>query len=177
MAELLFISPQEMTNTTILGGNVDFDKYRLNILNAQKTVVEVLLGTELYDKIVTLVTAGTIGDVGNELYNTIYTEYVKPITKNEALSEYVTVSGFMISNGGAFKHAPEGTEIMDKDEKALVSQIYSGLADTYVIRFNKWICLNSIPEYKTYQDEVNASKSINNTGGWYFSSNEPTLYE
>ena len=60
MAELLFISPQEMTNTTILGGNVDFDKYRLNILNVQKTVIEPLLGTELYDKIVADVTAATI---------------------------------------------------------------------------------------------------------------------
>ena len=58
---------------------------------------------------------------------------------------------------------------MDKDEKALVSTIYSGLADTFIIRFEKWIGLNgaNIPEYKTVQDEVNASKDIDNTGGWY----------
>lgn len=177
MATLLFITPQELTNTTIIGGNVDIDKYRMNIENVQVTVIEPLLGSELFDKIIALVTASTIGDTGNELYNTIYTEFVKPITKNEALSEYITVSGFSISNAGALKNIPDNSELMDKDEKALISTIYSSKADMYVQRFYDWICLNSVPEYKTSQDEVNASKSINNTGGWYFSSIEPTLYE
>lgn len=173
MAELLFISPQEMTQTTLLGGNVDFDKYKLNIINVQRTVIEPLLGTLLYDKIVTDVTAETIaGD-----YLELYTDFVKPITKNEALAQYVTVSGFMITNAGAFKNAPENAELMDKDEKALISTIYSGLADTYVIRFEKWICKHTITEYKLSQDEVNASKDIDNTGGWYLGSVKPTIFE
>jgi hypothetical protein len=39
MAELLFITPQEITETTIVGGNVDFDKYVPCILETQlKTI-------------------------------------------------------------------------------------------------------------------------------------------
>ena len=118
---LLFITPAELTQTTIIGGNVDIDKFQMNIENVMITVIEPLLGTELYDKIVADITgSGLTG-----LYATLFNEYVKPITKNQACAEYVTVSGFMITNGGAFKHLPEDSELMDKDEKALVSTIYS----------------------------------------------------
>jgi len=169
MAEFLFIQPSDLTETTILGGNVDIDKYLLNIVNVQLTVIEPLLGSELYDRILT--EASTGGDTGSLTgdYLFLYTEFVRPITKHQALAEYITVSGFMITNAGSFKNLPENSELMDKDEKALVSTIYSGLADTFIIRFEKWIGLNgaNIPEYKTVQDEVNASKDIDNTGGWY----------
>ena len=136
----------------------------MNIENVMVTVIEPLLGTELYDKIVTDVTAGTT----TGLYLTLFNDYIKPITKNQACAEYVTVSGFMITNGGAFKHSPENSELMDKDEKALISTIYSSKADTYIQRFEKWICKNPLTEYKTSQDEVNASKDISLTAGWYF---------
>ena len=173
MATLLFITPQELSETTIIGGNVDIDKYTMNIENVQETVIEPLLGTELYDKIIADITGASLtGD-----YLTLFNDYIKPITKNEACSEYVTVSGFTIANGGAFKHAPENAEIMDKDEKALVSTIYSSRADMHTQRFYKWICKNPLPEYKTSQDEVNASKDIQNTPGWYFTGGKPTIYE
>lgn len=174
MATLLFISPSELTETTIIGGNVDIDKYTMNIENVMVTVIEPLLGTELYD----VIYAGVLADNLTGLYSTLYTEFVKPITKNQACAEYVTVSGFMIANGGAFKHSPEDSIIMDKDEKALISTIYSSKADTYIQRFLKWICKNPLTEYKTYQDEVNASKDVSLTAGWYFgNTGEPTLYE
>ena len=172
MAEFLFIQPSEMAETTILGGNVDIDKYVFNIANVQISVIEPLLGTELYNVILDGAENNTLtGD-----YLELYTKFVKPITKHQALAEYVEVSSFMITNGGAFKHAPENAETMDKDEIMLVSQKYSAFADMYVGRFNKWICKHTIPEYKRYQDEVNAM-NIQNKGGWYFGSEKPTLYE
>ena len=51
MAEFLFIQPTEITSTTIMGGNVDIDKYLFCIADTQISVIEPLLGTELYDKI------------------------------------------------------------------------------------------------------------------------------
>tara|TARA_R110000803_G_scaffold76454_1_gene141050 strand:+ start:3296 stop:3820 length:525 start_codon:yes stop_codon:yes gene_type:complete len=174
MAEFLFITPAEITETTILSGSVDIDHYLLNIANVQLTVIEPLLGTELYDFILD----GAENSTLTGLYLTLYNNYVKPITKHQALAEYVTVSGFQIKNGGAFKLVPENAEVMTKDEKAELSGIYSGIADTYILRFEKWICKNTLTEYKTYQDEVNASKSVSNTGGWWFGSGtQPTLIE
>jgi len=173
MAEFLFIKPDEITTTTILGGNVDVDKYLFCIANTQITVIEPLLGSLLYDKIKT----DAENDTLSGLYLTLYNEFVKPVVKNQSLAEYIEISSFMISNGGAFKHSPENAELMDKDEIMLLSQKYSALSDMYIIRFNKWICKNTIPEYKICQDEVNASKALTMKAGWYFGSETPTLYE
>ena len=51
MAELLLVKPEEITESTIMGGDVDLDKYTYTIFNTQIMTIEPLLGTLLYDKI------------------------------------------------------------------------------------------------------------------------------
>ena len=162
MAELLFITPDELAKTTILGGNVDRDKYTFSILNVQITVIERLLGTYLYNKIVADIENNTL----TGLYATLYNDYVKPITKYESCAEYIEVASFMLNNGGLFRHTADNSETVSKDDTYNLSQKYHGLAQMYVERFEKWICKNPLPEYKICQDEVNAGK-IKNTSGWY----------
>lgn len=170
MAETLFITPAEIAATTILGGNVDPDRYVVNIAMAQLSVIEPLLGTELYDKIV----AGVIADDLAGKYLTLYTEYVKPITKHEGLAEYLEVGNFLVENGGIFKHTADNRETTDKDDTQFLAGKYHSLAQMYVQRFDKWMCKNSadIPEYKRYQDDVNA-QNIKVTSGWYFGKDKP----
>ena len=162
MAELLFIQPSEITNTTVLGGNVDVDKYLFNIYDTQLTVIEPLLGTELYDYLITNF-ATLAGD-----YSTLMTDYIKPIVKNEALARYIEISSYTLNNGGLYKHSPDNAEIVDKEEAQFLAGKYHGLAQVHIQRFNKWICKNPLTEYKTVQDEVNAQKYNKVTAGWYF---------
>lgn len=164
MAELLFIEPQEITSTTILGGNVDVDKYLFCIANVQLTIIEPLLGTELYDKIITDKTNDTLAG----LYLELYTDFIKPITKNMALSEYIEIASYMVNNGGIYKHTGDNIEVVDKQEVQFLAGKNKNYAQMYIERFNKWICKNSLPEYKTYQDEVNAIKGLDVAVGWYF---------
>ena len=160
--ELLFITPQEMTSSTILSGNTDTDKFLFCILNVQLTTIEPLLGTELYDKIKTDLEGAGL----NGLYLELYTDFIKPITKNEALAQYIEIASYMVDNGGVFKHTGENLEIVDRAEVQYLAEKYKALAQMYVQRFNKWICKYTITEYKTCQDEVNALKGINLLGGW-----------
>jgi len=164
MAELLFTSPSELAETTILGANVDIDKYTFTILSVQLSVIEPLLGTLLYDKIVTEVTNDTLAGS----YLTLYTNFVKPITKNEAIAEYIEVASYILDNGGLYKHQAENAEQVSKDEAQFLAGKYHSLAQMYVIRFKKWICKNPLPEYKHYQDEVNAKRDVSVNSGWYF---------
>ena len=158
----LFITPKEISTTTVLGGNVDIDKYQFIIESVQISVIEPLLGTELYDKVRTEAQAATIaGD-----YLTLYTEFVKPITKNEALAEYIEVATLMVTNAGIFKNAPENTESPTTSEVQVLADKYHGLGQLYAQRFEKWMLKRNIPEYKAYQDEVNA-QSIKTQTGWY----------
>jgi hypothetical protein len=166
MAERLFILPEDMTSSTILSGNTDTDKYLFCILQAQITTIEPLLGSELYDKIKT--DLGNLPGAGNltGLYLELYTDFIKPITKNEALAQYIEIASYMVDNAGIYKRSGENVEVVDKDEVQYLSGKYKSLAQMYVTRFEKWICKNPLIEYKTIQDEVNALKNINLNVGW-----------
>jgi len=162
--EYLFVTPTDLKATTILGGNVDQDKFLPCIASVQLTVIEPLLGTELYDVIAAGAEANTLDGKYLELYN----NYIKPIVKNQSIAEYVLISSFVIANGGAYKHQADNTENMTGDELSMLASKYSGLADVYIQRFEKWIDKNDLDEYKTIQDEVNASTNVGLRGGWWF---------
>jgi len=161
MAEFLFITPEELIQGTIIGGNVDVDKYITSVANAQIQVIEPLLGTELYDKI----KLDAQNDTLTGLYETLYNDFVKPITKAEATAEYIEISSYILDNGGLYKHQSDNAEIVDKEETQFLAGKYHALAQMFVQRFEKWICNNEIEEYKTTQDEVNA-QNIKLTAGW-----------
>ncbi len=165
MADVLFISPAEMTATTILGGNVDIEKYTVNVAFVQVMIIEPLLGSELYDKIISdRAGAGLAG-----AYLTLFNEFVVPITKHEGLAEYLEVSNLMVEQGGTFIHTAEHRQVPTKDDLFSLSGKYHAMAQAYIERFEKWICKNitSVPEYKRLQDEVNA-QHIQATSGMYF---------
>ncbi len=163
MAEFLFITDAEMKSTTLMGGNVDPDKYRFTISEAMDSVVEPLLGTELYDKIASEAEAATL----TGLYLELYDDYVKPITKNAGLSGYLKIASITLDNAGLFKRQPENTVSLEPTEIDNIAQMYMRKADKFKNRFYKWIGLNPLPEYLTSQDKVDAQK-IEPSSGWFF---------
>jgi len=156
MATKLFITPQQISQTTIMGGNVDIDKFNFCIDNTQVMVIEPMLGTVLYDKMIT----DFPNYSGN--YLIMYTDFIQPIVKYQATAEYIEVSSYTLGNGGLFKHAPDNQEVVDKDEAQFLAQKYSAMAQMYVERFNKWVCGKGITEY------TNCNDYIKLTGGLYF---------
>ena len=68
MAYVLFISEQKLKDSTSVNLSVDSAYLLPFILQAQRLYVETKIGTELYEKLETLITNGTLGDVGNENY-------------------------------------------------------------------------------------------------------------
>lgn len=162
----LFISPQVIKKTTILGGNVDIDKFTFCIESTMIQVIEPMLGTLLYDKILEDFT----NDALDGLYLELFTEFVEEITKYESTAKYINIAQYNVTNGGIFKHSPTDAEVVDRDEVNTLADTYHLNADVFIKRFNKWICLNPIDEYKTWQDEVNADTNINLRGGWSFNN-------
>jgi len=162
MAEILFISPQELSNTTILSGNVDIDKYTFCIANVQVTTIEPLLGSELYEKIITDLEAETLAG----LYLELFDDFIKPITKHTAVGQYIEIASYILDNGGLYKHTGENIEVVDKQEAQFLAGKYYAFSDGKIRQFEKWMCKNKLPEYKTSQDGVNALKDIRLTAGW-----------
>ena len=162
--EFLFVSPTDIKATTVVGGNVDSDKFVFVISDVQNTTILPLLGQELYSKISAEAEAGTLAGE----YLELYTKFVKPITKYQTVASYVMISNYMVDNGGTSVHQSSSKQAVDNDGLARLSNTYAGMADTFIDRFQEWIKYNPLPEYKTYQEGVDASKHISNRGGWFF---------
>jgi hypothetical protein len=162
MAEFLFVTPQEIASTTIMGGNVDVDKYIFCIANTQATVIEPLLGSLLYEKILE---DAENDDLSGD-YLILYNKYIKPITKYQSVAQYVEIGSIIVSNGGIFKHVADNSEIVTREELLSLSQQYRAFAQMYVQRFNRWICKNPISEYKNNQEDVLPNKDLKLTAGW-----------
>lgn len=172
MAETLLIKPSEMTAVTVLGGSIDPTRYTVNIAFAQVGVIEPLLGTDLYEKIV----ADFIADTLTGLYLELYTDYIKPILIHEATAEYIEVANFLAENGGVFMHTADNRATTTKDDTQFLAGKYHAHAQMIIKRFEKWICKNPLPEYSRSQDKVNA-QHVKVTSGWYFGRDIPTIEE
>jgi hypothetical protein len=159
--ETLLIRPSQITEFTPLGGNVDVDKYVPCIYDVQITVIEPLLGTELYEKVRDDFDAETLSG----LYLTLYESYIKPILRHQVFAEYVEIGQYTVANGGIFKHTPTDATIVEKSEIQYLAQTQRSKAQLYIERARKWLCQNPLPEYNRC-DTIN----VKVTSGWHLNS-------
>ena len=95
----ILLTDSELSKNTLLSGNIDKDKLRQCILDAQSERLEVLLGEKLYEKICADYDANALsGD-----YATLYTDYIKPFLIRQSALEYLKIGAFSVSNNGIFQ--------------------------------------------------------------------------
>lgn len=156
--ETLLIGPKDLTEYTPIEGGVDTDRYLPVILDVQITVIEPMLGTALYDKIITDFQNGVLtGD-----YENLYTNYLKPILRYQVAAEYVLIGAYRVANGGIMKHKSEHSDPASTKEIVFLSETQRNKAQTYINRAEKWLNSSSIPEYK----RVCGNNNVNVATGW-----------
>ena len=178
MANIYLVTSQEVAENTPMGGNVDPDKYRFIILDVQVMVLEPVLGTALYDKILSDFDGGTLAGV----YLTMFNDYIKQVMWHSVFADYTKIGAYWVNNGGIYKHLSENSESVNKEEVDYLVKTQQSKADTYIDRLDRYLCDQSsnIPEYKDAQDndyDIIPKRGINTIGGLYFGRDEKTLYE
>lgn len=164
---VLFVTPQEIIRDTPMGGNVDADKYVPLIKDQQEMIIEPILGTKLYQKIMT--------DMGNDTLAGVYLEIrnrCKPIIRFLVVADFVETSNLNILNSGIQKHSVDSQEVVNQNEVSILSKNMRIKADVYVDRLQKYLCNESpsIPEYRGAQEnpyDVKPRVNTNSIGGWY----------
>lgn len=161
----LLIKAEDLTKGTPLGGNIDVSKYLHVIKEVQVFVIEPILGTKLYEKIVLDYDNNSLeGD-----YKTLYDDYIKPIIIYSVAAEYVIIASYNVANGGIFKHNPENGEAVSKNEVDFLAQNQRNKSDAYIQRLQKFLCKVNLPEYTAVQDEnydIAPDRTFKYTGGW-----------
>ena len=77
MTQTFLISEAKLREYTDIDNNIDTALIKNGIRESQDIELQRLLGTLLYDKMLTLVSGGTIGDAGNSNYKTLLDDYIQ----------------------------------------------------------------------------------------------------
>jgi len=145
MAEALLITRNDLVKLTILGGNVDTDKFIQFIKIAQDIHIQNYLGTRLFRKI----QDGIVNENLAEPYLSLLVDYVKPMLIHWAMLEYIPFAAYTIANKGVFKHSSENAENVEKVEVDFLVNKERDIAQNYTQRFIDFMSFNSnqFPEY------------------------------
>lgn len=148
--EILLLRDNEITENTILGGNIDVDKYKFCIQDAQLSVLIETLGEDLYEKICTDFENDNLTDK----YLTLYDKYINPFLIRQSAVEYLKIASFTVANGGVFKMTPQnGQSVESSDIDNLVTN-YKHKADIYLSRLEKYLCKENFPEWKSDSENI-----------------------
>jgi hypothetical protein len=165
---MALITAQEVKTNTSMGGNVDPDKFVHLIYDIQIMVLENVLGSTLYRKIVTDFNEGSTNNLAGD-YLTMFNDYIKPILWHSVYAEYLRDGIILAANGGIFSHSAEGATQADLDAIKYVAKGSQSRADVYIDRLNAFICDKDITEYDTQTNEYDQDpdNDLNTISGWY----------
>ncbi len=149
MAYVLFISESKLKDSTAINLNVDVNLLLPYVRQAQKLYVETKLGTELNDKLKTLIKNGTIGDVANAAYKTLVDDYIGDMLPNWAFYHAIPFLRFKIENGNIYSKTSETGNSLSTEEAQHLREEVRNTAEYYTERLIEYIKNNisSFPEY------------------------------
>ena len=151
MSYVLFISEQKLKDSTAINLNVDVDILLPFVREAQKLYVETSLGTDLTQKLKDLITAGTIGNVGNEAYKTLVDEYIGDMLPGYSLYHALPYLRHKVENGNIYNKTSETGNALSTEEAQAFREEILNTASYYRERLIDYIRNNtaSFPEYST----------------------------
>jgi hypothetical protein len=156
MSKVLLINKDDILQYSSLNGNIDFDKIKAHIFNAQIIYLEPLLGSNLYQKIIDIVETDTINTAGNEYYKTLLLDYITPVLVFSTLEIFTSFHAYEISNSGITKFTPENATAVEKNEVDYVVQRYRLTAEKYAHKMEIYLDNNAdhFTELSSAEDEI-----------------------
>ncbi len=159
----LFINEKDLKRYSVLDGNVDPSKFMQYIEQAQDIHVQAYLGTDLYEKVMSLIVNDTIDDTGNKAYRELLVSYIKPMLIQWSLVQYLPFGAYTIANGGIYKHSAESSDTVAKEEVDYLQEQARTTANYYTDRLVAFLCdkSNDYPEYNTNTgSDINPSNDV-----------------
>lgn len=154
------LADNDLTKNTPLGGNIDVDKYRFCIQDAQMSRLTDVLGVDLYEKM------RDDFPVFTGAYLDLYDNYLKWYLIHISAVQYILTSPYAVNNQGIFKFTPANGTPVEKAEVDYLGNNQRMKAEMWEDRLVRRLGNGDIPEYKPYNDC--SGRSTNKHGGWFF---------
>lgn len=170
MAQALFVTTKDIAKFTALNGNVDVDKFMQFVKIAQDIHIQNYLGTDLYNKIQTLIVDGTITEVSNSHYKDLLDDYIKPMLAWYTQAEFIPFAAYTLGEAGLFKHRSENSDEVRREDIAGLATRALDKASFYSERMIAFLChdnnSNLFPEYVNSDFDMDPDKDVDSYG-WY----------
>ena len=147
---VILLTDNELSKNTLLSGNIDKDKLRQCILDAQTERLEVLLGEKLYEKICADYDADNLEDE----YLILYTDYIKPFLIRQSALEYLKIGAFSVSNNGIFQPTSQNAQPISDAQLQVLKDEMSIKANAYADRMHRWLKKSNLPEYECDSENI-----------------------
>lgn len=141
MTQTFLISEAQLREYTDIDNNVDTALIKNGIREAQDIVLQPIIGTLLYEKIIDLIDAGTITDSANAVYKTLLDDYIQNVLIYAAYF-YVLDSIYLRSRNNGLL-TPDGGENSSAVDRSMYNvkrtavknkmEFYSTLLTDYII--------------------------------------------
>lgn len=162
MANVLFITKEDIVKITPISGNIDADRITPFIATAQDIHITDILGSDLVDHLKDAIFDGTINDDELNLIN----KYIKPVLIHYSLSDFLLFNQYQIKNGGIFVQDAENATSADRADVVFLSDKERERGDWYRRRLVDYIGRNTdlFPEYTGSQQDGGVYPSGSTTG-------------
>ena len=147
MAYVLFISEAKLKDSTAINLNVSIDLLLPYVLQAQRIHILPKLGTTLYEKLETEITAGTLAGA----YKTLVDDFIGDCLPSWAFHMCIPYLRFKVENGNIYSKTSEtGTALSTEEAQHLRDEVRN-TAEYYTERMIDYVTnnLSSFPEYST----------------------------
>jgi len=143
------ISEQTLKDTTVLNENVDPKLIAPAILEAQDIEIQAILGSTLYNKVLSLIPSGVISTAPYANYKTLLDSYIQPSLKYYVLSELIFPMTFKLMNKSVASRSSEFSSSISSDEIGMNQEFYKNKAEYYATRMINYLRDNQslFPEY------------------------------
>lgn len=171
MAQTYLISPARLKEASELGEAVDDKIIKLAIQAAQDMDVEMILGTDLMDKIKSLLPTA-INDPGNAAYKTLLNDYLENCLIFYTMDHLLDLISVKILGKGAMKREASEAQPLSNAERADRKREYKRKAEFYADKTIRYLIVNqtSFTEYMNPEltlDKVHPKKRDPFTTGFY----------
>jgi hypothetical protein len=162
MAFAYYISQDYVKENTPIDSNVDVKLLNTVIRDVQELHIKPVLGTDLYDKFVTDINAGTVAGE----YKTLLDDYIVPAMLSYIIAEAPLSITFKLRNNGALKQSNENGTPLTLQEMNKLEDKYLSKAKMRMELLVDYICEkeSSFPEYTSNNDDGDRNPIGNSVG-------------
>lgn len=145
-----FISVQDIKQSSYVDENVDEKTILNSIREAQDLYILPLIGTGIYNQLVTQITNNTVTTLNNTLLRT----YIFPALKNYTLATALPMLNWKITNKAVMKKDGENSQSSDFETINKLIDIFFDKAESYTERAIKYLEANNT-DYPLYYNPGN----------------------